>query len=473
MKRQLFYAFSMLFLSSSFTVFATHNLGGEIEFQQIGPTELEAWIVTYTNEASVPADRDSLTLCWGDGICESTIITNGPDADGDGFPDGELIAPGIKKNVYRKTHVYASLGSYTLSATDPNRNGGILNINFPNSEQIKFHIESQVTLIDDYTHNHSPVLLEPPLGMGLEGLPYFHMPNAFDIDGDSLVYSFTIPLQGVGQEVPNYVWPDVIPVSDPLENIINLDAETGLVSWQSPQKSGRYVIAIRIESYREGALHDVVMRDMMISVDEAEHLNPAISCSEESTEVIEVNIGDTITVEVAATGWDANLGLALTASCGLFEDYYESNASFDATTNGAESSGTFTWIVQEEHARQQPYQLVFKARDEFGNQEEGVAAYKSLRYRVITTVNHVDEVEHRPAIELFPNPAQETLQLVASPMYGMMEYEIVTISGQVVKTGMVKDASQSISLRALPDGLYVLRLRTANNWEAFKFIKQD
>lgn len=362
MKRQLFYPFFVFFLLNSFAASATHNLGGEIEFQQTGPTALEAWVVTYTNVSSIPADRDTLTFCWGDGICENIPRTNGPDVNGDGVPDGELIAPGIKKNVYRKTHVYAGQGTYILSMTDPNRNGGIVNVNFPNSEQVKLHIESQVKLIDDYTNNHSPVLLEPPLGIGLKGLPYFHMPNAFDIDGDSLVYSFTIPMQDLGLEVPNYVWPYSIPTPNPLENMLSIDAETGFVSWDTPQQAGQYVIAIRIESYREGELHDVIMRDMTISVDEAEHLNPTITCSEQSNEVIEASIGDTIMVDVEATGWDANLGLSLTASCGLFEDYYEHNAEFDAITTGPEGIGTFTWIVKEEHLRGQPYQLVFKSK---------------------------------------------------------------------------------------------------------------
>ena len=472
MKRQFFYAFSILFLLNAPPAFATHNSGGEIEFQQIAPTELDAWIVTYTKALNLAADRDTLTLRWGDGNCEQIARVNGPDTNGNGVPDGELIAPGVKKNIYRKTHVYANLGTYILSMTDPNRNGGICNLNPPNSEQVRFHVESRVKLIEDYNNNHSPVLLEPPLGIGLVDLPYFHMPNAFDIDGDSLVYSLSTPLQDIGEEVPNFILPDAIPVPNPLENSLTLDTETSLIRWDSPQQACMYVIAIKIESYREGILQDVVIRDMMISVDEAERLNPTIICSEESTEVIEVNIGDTITVDVEATGWDTNLGLSLTASCGLFEDYYEHQAEFDATTSGAEGSGTFTWVVKEEHARQQPYQLVFKARDNFGNIEEGVAIYKYLRYRVTGDVVDVDEPTQTSMIEVFPNPTKDEVRVITPPASGIMEYEIVNAGGKVVKTGVL-NTSQAISLHGMPDGLYVLRLRKGSTWEAFKLIKQQ
>ena len=274
-------------------------------------------------------------------------------------------------------------------------------------------------------------------------------------------------------EVPNFILPDAIPVPNPLENTLTLnDSETSLVSWDAPQKSGHYVIAIKIESYREGALHDVIIRDMMITVDEAEHLNPSITCSEESTEVIEVNIGDTITVDVEATGWDTNLSLSLTASCGLFEDDYEHQAEFDATTSGAEGSGTFTWVVKEEHARQQPYQLVFKARDNFGNTEEGVAQYKYLHYRVTSDLVAVDEPTQSSIIEIFPNPTKDEVRVMAAPDSGIIGYEIVNAGGKLIKTGFL-NTSQAISLYGMPDGLYILRLRKGSTWEAFKLIKQQ
>ena len=62
-------------LSFLFTtdVAATHNRAGEIAVEQIDPLMVKATITTYTKASSTQADRDSLTLCWGDGRCELLI----------------------------------------------------------------------------------------------------------------------------------------------------------------------------------------------------------------------------------------------------------------------------------------------------------------------------------------------------------------------------------------------------------------
>ena len=61
---------------------ATHNRAGEITYVQIGPLTIEATITTYTKATSIQADQDSLTLCWGDGFCESVLRNNGPIVNG-------------------------------------------------------------------------------------------------------------------------------------------------------------------------------------------------------------------------------------------------------------------------------------------------------------------------------------------------------------------------------------------------------
>jgi hypothetical protein len=53
---------------------ATHNRAGEISIEQVGDCvtslTIKATITTYTKASSVQADRDTLTICWGDGQCE-------------------------------------------------------------------------------------------------------------------------------------------------------------------------------------------------------------------------------------------------------------------------------------------------------------------------------------------------------------------------------------------------------------------
>ncbi|MEM1120435.1 MAG: hypothetical protein AAGJ18_08280 [Bacteroidota bacterium] len=60
---------------------ATHNRAGEISVEQIDPLTIKALITTYTKASSTQADRDSLTICWGDGTCEVLLRINGTDLD--------------------------------------------------------------------------------------------------------------------------------------------------------------------------------------------------------------------------------------------------------------------------------------------------------------------------------------------------------------------------------------------------------
>lgn len=194
----------ILFLPQSW---ATHNRAGEISVEQVGDCTssltVKATIVTYTKASSVRADRDSLTICWGDGNCDRVGRLNGPGNP----PQGELLENDTKVNIYIAFHTFPARGTYAISMTDPNRNGGILNVNFPNSEQIKFHIQTTYTIPNPQFQgcNNTPILLQPPIDIGCVGETFTHNPNAYDADGDSLSYEFIVPKQEVGLDVARII----------------------------------------------------------------------------------------------------------------------------------------------------------------------------------------------------------------------------------------------------------------------------
>jgi hypothetical protein len=79
---------------------ATHNRAGEIWLEQIGPLTLRATIITYTKASSIPADRDSLDIDWGDGSpLRKVARTNGNGR-------GVILNGDIKYNEYVATYTY-------------------------------------------------------------------------------------------------------------------------------------------------------------------------------------------------------------------------------------------------------------------------------------------------------------------------------------------------------------------------------
>ena len=363
--RAFFFISVLLFFTNK--SYATHNRAGEISVVQIDPLTIMATITTYSKTSSFQADRDSLTLCWGDGTCDVLLRSNGPDFNINGIPDGEVLPNDTKRNIYRMMHIYPGLGTYKLSMTDPNRNGGILNVNPPNSDMVEFHIQTVYTLLNPQFEgvNNTPILLQPPIDIGCVGQPFLHNPNAYDIDGDSLSYELIVPLRGIDDEtgepiqVPNYLFPEMI--ASGANNDHRLDPVTGEFIWEAPQRAGEYNIAFIIIEYRQGIPLDTMIRDMQILIEKCENQPPEIEVIDE----VCVIAGETLEINVTATDPDVPLQLVnLTALGGPFE-VGVSPAIFEVASGYQPHPlvGKFIWNTACEHISDQEYSVVFRSAD--------------------------------------------------------------------------------------------------------------
>lgn len=363
---------------------ATHYRAGEISIQQVGDcTEsltIEASVVTYTKASRLNVDRDSVTVCWGDGQCEEVARVNGPGSP----PEGQILENDIKVNIYRTTHTYLSRGSYVISMTDQNRNGGILNVNPPNSEQISFHIETRYTFTNPQFQgcNDTPVLRQPPIDIGCVGKVFTHNPNADDKNRDSLSFHFAIPQQDVRTEVPNYSFPDEINAGP--DNTLTIDTENGDIVWDAPQKAGEYNLAIIVVSYRNGEPIDTVFRDMQILVKECDNEPPTL---ETSVEEICVIAGEFVEIEVNAGApvFETDQKVKLSATGGPFTEAI-SPATFVPASDDFEDDPVtkfFRWQTSCEHISDQYYTVVFRAVDDFFPDGTGLATLKTVRIKVV------------------------------------------------------------------------------------------
>ncbi len=375
---------------------ATHNRAGEIVIEQIGDctsNTVRCMITTYTKTSSVAADRDTLSLCWGDGVCEQVPRANGPHLGPGTAPNGEPLPNDVKYNIYVAIHTYNGTGSYTVSVTDPNRNGGILNVNAPGSENVQFHIQTSFTLFNGQFQgcNSTPKLLQPPLDYACVGEVFIHNPNAYDPDGDSLSYQLIVPMQAVNTPAPNYVYPQNIPGNG--NCCLSLNEVTGTLRWDSPQVPGEYNVAMIIISWRNGVAIDTTVRDMQILVFKCDQNHaPQI----EAIEDVCVVAGDVVEFQVKATDPDVGDKIKLSALGAPFllevspADNYENwrpigNPSADYETQPVIK--TFRWQTACEHISDLPYTVVFKAEDDFFLQNvpgsTGLATLKAVRIKVV------------------------------------------------------------------------------------------
>ncbi len=359
----------VLLVACTLEVSATHNRAGEIRYEQIDDLTIRATIITYTKESSVEADRDSLILMWGDGQQSSVLRSNG---DG----NGESLGNDIKLNLYVAEHTYPGFGTFTLSMQDPNRNGGILNVNAPNSITVPFYIETTFTLQGSQFSgfNRSVVLLQAPIDFGCVDQIFKHDPGAFDPDGDSLAYELITPLQNSGEEVPKYEFPDDIGEG----GVIQFDEELGQFIWVTPKVSGEYNIAFKVKEYRNGILIASTIRDMQIFIDLCTNQPPQITTELEYC----VQAGDTLDFLVQATDPDTGQLVKLEVQGGPF--FVDDPAEFFVASGFQEPvvEGRFIWETTCNHIREVPYEVIFRATDNFLD-STGLVDIVKVRIKVV------------------------------------------------------------------------------------------
>ena len=394
MKTFLRYLAPLFFvLQFATSAFATHNRAGEIVIQQIdcSNNKVRCIIKTYSKASSINADRDTLTLCWGDGTCVQVPRANGPQPDPGVAPQGQVLPNDVKYNEYIAEHIYDGIGTYVVSMTDPNRNAGILNVNPPGSDNVQFHLQTTFTLFDGQFQgcNSSPVLNYPPLDYACVGQPFVHNPAATDPDGDSLSYEFIVPMQDVSTPVPNYTYPNNVPTAG-AQGTLTLDSATGTLRWNAPQRHGEYNVAMIIISWRNGIPIDTTVRDMQILVFDCDQNHaPEIAAVDE----VCVIAGDVVQFQVMATDPDAGDKIRLTAEGAPFELAISPPDNLNiwdillATYQNQPVFKTFRWQTACEHIANLPYTVVFRAEDDFSPQNvpgvTGLASPKAMRIKVV------------------------------------------------------------------------------------------
>jgi hypothetical protein len=383
-----------VFLQQSFVqkAYGTHLRAGQIVATRVSCTGLtfRITVTVYTNTGSpVQFGGEMDYLDFGDGTPPILVPETPNSID-------PALGPGVGYASYTIEHTYPGPGRYTISYHEPNRNGGVLNMD--NSLNTTFYLETQINIDPFFGCNNTPQLLIPPIDRACVGVAFFHNPGAYDPDGDSLSYEFVIPFRDRNQTVANYRDPNhpSFYVNPAIGNeagdgppTFTINPIDGTIIWDAPGKQGEYNIAFIIVEWRKvnGVWYRLgfVRRDMQIIVEDCNNERPDLIIPED----VCVEAGTTLTATIFGIDPE-NHPVKIEAFSEIFN--FPSNVSpatyspvpgpDDYQPSNPPAELQFEWNTKCWHVKELPYQVVFKITDNPPNGPK-LVTFKTWRIRVV------------------------------------------------------------------------------------------
>lgn len=256
------------------------------------------------------------------------------------------------------------------------RNGNIMNVVDPGAAGMTFYAYIPPGII-----NSSPQISDISVPYICTGDTVSIINNAFDPDGDSLVYDFVVPFNGYSGP-PNPApdpFVDNNPYGIPIPEIIYppgytavnffgpgsyafIAPGTGLTSYFIPNQ-GFYVAAIEIREYRNGNLISTIRRDLQfIAITCSPNAMPSFAPTGNGN-TFSIGEGQTLCFDVTFTDADGD-SLFLTASGPLLDTAMVNPAGTIANASGDNVvTSQFCWTPICGMSRPSPYQFSVSVTD--------------------------------------------------------------------------------------------------------------
>lgn len=232
--------------------------------------------------------------------------------------------------------------------------------------------------------NSTPVFNKNPLTLLCTFNPFSFNYNVTDADGDSLVYSLITPIKGkTNKDNPNDPGSGNYPVMNPgpyptvdwqngygiNRNIMDgapdltINRFTGQLS-VTPTQQGVYIIAIKVEEYRDGIKLGEVIREMQFTISSCMS-NPAPVISDAFRDKLYVlNATDTLCLPFVAT--DARDSLHMTFEGDIFtsDKIVEPYATFNAVSGKQRVESKFCWTTTCAHiSEKDTHEVIIRVTD--------------------------------------------------------------------------------------------------------------
>ncbi|MFC2101088.1 T9SS type A sorting domain-containing protein [Bacteroidota bacterium] len=331
MKKNLFLI--VLLLGISYSAHATHFMGGEITWECLSNGKFR-FILKYYREcytsnggsAAIFGSSDTLysnsplgniylsRISWLD---ISPVCNPNPvfihiicPVSGPGMPNGAANMGAMQEYVYTSDQNYPS--GLILNAIPPP--GGWMfydfdccrnpSTNIPNSNGLSWFLTATM-----YSYNNmntypcfdsSPQFAEPAPNILCTSYPHTFHQYAFDVDFDSLVYSWGIPLKGYNQPILSYAagYSCTSPLPGPAQNSNNvaatIDSINGDLSFES-YTQGAFIIKIKVEAYKGAVKVAEINREKELVLSACvENNQPVITPQLPNVNVSAITVVDTV-----------------------------------------------------------------------------------------------------------------------------------------------------------------------------------
>ena len=364
------YFFVFILILISVIAEATHIRAGEVIAKRVSGLTYQFTFIGYRDVDGVPFGNG--TFDFGDGT-----IFGGENGDTIPWEEPVDIAEGVQQWEFSLTHTYSAGSSYLVSYREDFRNADIQNIS--GSISTSFYVETLV-IVDALITNSTPFFTVPPIDQGVVGGIFEHNPGAFDPDGDSLSYIFTIPKQDNGLDVNGYrtlidpaFYTNFAEGNQAKDGIptLSIDPVTGTLVWDAPggatippEENREFNVAFVVEEWRKiGGVPTrlgFVTRDMQIIIWNFENDPPELEIPPDTC----VIAGETVTATVIGTDPDGD-PVKLEAFGGPFEVTPSATFSPDpAVFQDSPASLDFEWTTSCSQVRLTPYEVQFKGTDD-------------------------------------------------------------------------------------------------------------
>jgi len=358
----------ILFAASPKQLYATHISGADLTYTWISGNTFELELTLYRDCSGITAPNN-VSINYRSVNCGYNLNVTLDKKPGTGQEITQPCnssattctggtSPGIQK--------YEYIGNVTLPAQCTDwvfgyaiccRNCAITTLTFspPNcSGAPATYIEATLNNLNA-PRNSSPLFSNLPVAFFCIGQPFHYNHGAFDIDGDSIVYSFIPPRSAAGTNVvftPPYSATNPISSSPPL----TLSPTGDIVLNPTSIEVG--VMAILVREYRNGVLIGSVVRDMQVYTQACSNLLPTASgINGTNNYTIAACPGVPLSFNIFSADGNSNQNVSMDWNWGI------AGATLN-TTGGSRPVGTFNWTPTLAEARSTPYTFTVTVIDD-------------------------------------------------------------------------------------------------------------